>query len=459
VARETYGGIDLWVNTAGMGGAFATLREIDLGPESSWRRALAVNFTTPWAGLVRAAADMRRRGKGGSIINLSSFYADQPVALRGEYTISKMLLHACAALVAEPLRPHGIAVTDLQPSLTEASDLERVRRSFLREFERLGVVDPASDRGVRSWLRYTIPSQPPRSRDVAEAVLFAARNGMQQSGSSIRVSTLPTGSGRSGARPHAPPRALRGRPLAGRTALVVTTGRAGADLDRTAAMAAALLRGGAERVVVAASDIALERLPRHALPAQVEISACNPADPAELAALFGAFPAPDAVVHIASRPRPAERFLDFPGSKTLSRLGSDELEAALASHLESVERFLEQHLTSALGVSRESLRRLPPDGALLLVGASSGEPEAALLNRALEQLARVARVEWLLLGSGARASVLEAAGLSAPRLAERALQTLAVPARRAPSRIPAARPPRAAVAPQRRWSRPATTAG
>lgn len=441
VARETYGGIDVWINAAGFGGSFSTLQEIDLGPESSWRRALAVNFATPWLGMVRAVADMRRRGRGGSLVNLSSFYADQPVALRAEYTVSKMLLHACAGLMAERLRPYGIAIADLQPSLTEASDLERVQRAFLKEFERLGLADPAADRRVRTWLHFTIPQNPPRSRDVAEAVLFAARHGMQQSGSSIRVSTLPGAPARPAGRAHMPLRPLRGRPLAGRSVILTTTAHAGSDLDRAAAMAGALLRAGAARVALLADETGLERLPRRGVDKKVEACAWDPGDPVAAAALFDRLPAPHAWVHMAARPRRAERFMSFPSSKILPRLSAEGLEEMLAAHLESVERFLARHVTSALAVSREALRRLRPGGALLHVGGTGPTPETSLLNRALEQIARVARVEWLLLGAGARTSLLDAAGYSARRLGERVAVSLAslAPGDRAPRPRTAAR--------------------
>jgi hypothetical protein len=64
---------------------------------------------------------------------------------------------------------------------------------------------------------------------------------------------------------------------------------------------------------------------------------------------------------------------------------------------------------------------------LLHVGSAGTVPEAALLNRGLEQIARVARVEWLLLGAGVRTAMVEPAGLSPHRLAERACVTLASP--------------------------------
>jgi NAD(P)-dependent dehydrogenase (short-subunit alcohol dehydrogenase family) len=424
-AREAYGGVDAWINTSGFGGAFASLQDIALGPGSSWERALAVNFLTPWHGLVRAVADMRRRGRGGAIVNLSSYYADQPVALRAEYTVSKMLLHACAALLAERLRPYGVSITDIQPSLTEASDLERVRRSFLREFERLGLADPAADRRVRTWLHFTIPQTPPRSADVAEAVLFAARHGMQQSGGSIRVSTLPGGAGHPALLPHIPVRPLRGRPLRDRDILLTASATSPSDLERVETLAASMAGAGAAHVSIACSRRAAARLRRRGLPPRVTVLECDLSTPERVTGLFASLPAPDAVLHLAGRPRKAERFLTFPASKLLPRLDATALEGAFASHLQDVERFLARHVTAALAVTREAIRRLRPGGALVHIGCGADLPEATLLNRALEQVARVARVEWLLLGAGARATLLDPAGLSDRRLAERAAILLA----------------------------------
>jgi NAD(P)-dependent dehydrogenase (short-subunit alcohol dehydrogenase family) len=359
-ARERCGGIDIWVNTAGAGGAFATLGEIDLGRDSSWQRALSINFRSPWHGLVRAIADMRRRGCGGSLVNLSSYYADRPVALRSEYTGSKMLLHSCTVLLAESLRPMGISITDLQPSLTEASDLERVRRGFLREFERLGIERPHSERSVRTWMKYTLPEVPPRMRDVAEAVFFAARHGMQQSGASIRISTLPGQPGRA-ARTHPPLRSASGELLRGKSIVIATTARSSLDFERVAALVSTLEQAGTAAITVAADKTALRRLARRRVKDKAHATFCYVSDPSRLAELFEAIPQPDAVVYVAGSPGAGESFLDFPASSVLPLLEGDAFEDALESHLEALERFLTRHVGAALAVSREALQHLPPE--------------------------------------------------------------------------------------------------
>ena len=426
-AREVCRGIDVWVNTAGAGGAFATLGEIDLAPDGSWQRTLSINFRSAWHGLVRAIADMRRRSAGGSLVNLSSYYANRPVALRSEYTVSKMLLHSCAALLAEPLRPMGISITDLQPSLTEASNLDRVRRDFLREFERNGIPQPGSNRAVRTWLKYTIPEVPPRLRDVAEAVFFAARHGMQQSGSSIRISTLPGQPGRP-VRTRPPLRNLSGDLLSGRNVIITSTARSSLDFERVATLVSVLKQAGTSTITVAADEMALRRLARRGVGDKARPAVCDISDPARIADLFGQLPRPDAVVHLAGSPAAAERFLDFPTSQVLPLLEGDAFEDAMDSHLESLERFLSRHVGAALAVSRAALRHLRPDGRLFHVGSVSSAPEATLLNRALEQIVRVARIEWLLFGSGARSALVDAAGVSPSRLAERVAVSLSLAA-------------------------------
>jgi hypothetical protein len=129
---------------------------------------------------------------------------------------------------------------------------------------------------------------------------------------------------------------------------------------------------------------------------------------------------------MAGAPAAADRFLDFPTSQGLPLLEGDAFEDAMESHLESLERFLSRHVGAAQAVSREALRHLRPGGRLFHIGSVSSAPEATLLNRALEQIVRVARIEWLLFGSGARAVLVDAAGMSASRLAERVAVSLSL---------------------------------
>ena len=224
------GGIDLWVNNAGIGGAFATLPEVELDGDARWHQTLAVNFSGAWLGMVRAILDMRQRDSGGGVVNVSTFYADQPYVFRIPYTVPKILLRKTAALLADALKPYGIFIADIEPSLIDGPRFRWVAKSYAEHFRRHGVEDPAARPAVRGWFERHVPEKAPRPADVAEAVLFAARRGLTGTGQEIAVSTLPR-----------PPRASTGgasprRP--GRTVVIVTTARAASEIDRVGSIAA-----------------------------------------------------------------------------------------------------------------------------------------------------------------------------------------------------------------------------
>ncbi|MCZ6696969.1 MAG: SDR family NAD(P)-dependent oxidoreductase, partial [Acidobacteria bacterium] len=247
------GGVDLWVNNAGVGGAFATLDQIELDGASQWHQTLAINFTGAWLGMARAILDMRKRGVHGGIVNISTFYADQPYVFRIPYTVPKMLLKTCASLLADPLRRHGLYITDIRPSLIDGPRFQWVAKNYTEHFQRQGIEDPASDPEIQEWFRRQIPKTAPGPGDVAEAVYFATQRGLSGSGQQMEVSTLPISQDTlpSGGSEIGGP---------GRTVVIVSTARTDAEIDRTGAMVACSLESGSSRVIVAADDGMMARL-------------------------------------------------------------------------------------------------------------------------------------------------------------------------------------------------------
>jgi NAD(P)-dependent dehydrogenase (short-subunit alcohol dehydrogenase family) len=122
-ATDRFGGIDTWINNAGV----LTYGPLLRMPEADCRRLFDVNFWGVVSGSLVAARRMERRG--GAIINLGSEESDLAVMLHGMYAASKhavkgftdalrMELHACGA---------PISVTLIQPAGIDTPILEHAR--------------------------------------------------------------------------------------------------------------------------------------------------------------------------------------------------------------------------------------------------------------------------------------------------------------------------------------------
>src|SRR3712207_505724 len=106
---EEWGGLDVMVNNAGIGGA-ATAPETS---EELWDRLMAVNLKGPFFGIKYAVPAMRNSG-GGSIVNISSIAALVGIPDRAAYCAAKggiLALTRAAAIdhVSEGIRVNCIA--------------------------------------------------------------------------------------------------------------------------------------------------------------------------------------------------------------------------------------------------------------------------------------------------------------------------------------------------------------
>ena len=235
---------------------------------------LAANFLGPWEAIVAAREILRTQPGGGAIVNVSTHYADHPYLFRTIYTVSKILLKALTKASRASLAADGISITDVAPTLIAGPRMEWVMRNyatkfsagfddfpglvpaarkaltevFLRSFdgalsaverEAAAVSFLASLRSQRmpkdarerieswygrigEWFRSTVPAAPPGNEEVAEAVLFAAKDGRFLENPFLAITTLPSFSS-------FPPSPGPGRVLSGgEPGTIVSTGDAGA---------------------------------------------------------------------------------------------------------------------------------------------------------------------------------------------------------------------------------------
>lgn len=112
-AVATHGGLDIWVNNAGIGYIMKPL--LDVTPED-WNAVIGVNLTGAFFGLQAAARVMAKQGKGGRIVNIASQAAKSGFPHAQAYTSSKHGLVGLVRSAAIELGPLGITVNNVCPN-------------------------------------------------------------------------------------------------------------------------------------------------------------------------------------------------------------------------------------------------------------------------------------------------------------------------------------------------------
>ncbi|MGB3805644.1 MAG: SDR family NAD(P)-dependent oxidoreductase [Erythrobacter sp.] len=113
-AVEEFGGVDIFVNNAGIGFRMKPLLEVDIAEE--WDAVIAVNLSGAFYGTQAAARAMVERGKGGRIINIASQAAKTGFPHLPAYVSSKHGMVGLTRASAVELGAHGITVNAVCPN-------------------------------------------------------------------------------------------------------------------------------------------------------------------------------------------------------------------------------------------------------------------------------------------------------------------------------------------------------
>lgn len=122
LALDTFGGIDIWVNNAGI---FPSVRIPDMTDEL-WDQVLDVNARGAFVGSREAATRMIAAGRGGVIVNIASTAGFKGVAPGlAAYVSSKHAVRGMTKQMALELAPNGIRVLGVAPTycVTEGNQL------------------------------------------------------------------------------------------------------------------------------------------------------------------------------------------------------------------------------------------------------------------------------------------------------------------------------------------------
>ena len=153
LARETYGGVDVLVNNAGLGHAAPLMT----GDSEQWREMLELNVLALCICTREAVTDMRARGDDGHIIHISSMAAHRVPAGSGVYSATKYAVRSLTEGLRQELRAanSNIRVTAISPGFVET--------------EFAGQYHQSSEAAQRTYGRYKCI----QSEEVADAVWYA----------------------------------------------------------------------------------------------------------------------------------------------------------------------------------------------------------------------------------------------------------------------------------------------
>ncbi len=110
-AIENFGGVDVWINNAGMENRHET-HEL---PLKDWERVINVNLTGVFLGTKAALAYFVKNGKKGNIINMSSVHQQIPWPTFAHYAASKGGVKLFTETVAMEYAARNIRINNIGP--------------------------------------------------------------------------------------------------------------------------------------------------------------------------------------------------------------------------------------------------------------------------------------------------------------------------------------------------------
>jgi len=151
--EERLGPVDILVNAAGVNNSTPFF---DLGLDE-WRRVLDTNLTSVLIACQVFGRAMANRGRGGTIVNISSSSGEIPLSRVLAYSVSKAGVNNLTRYLAGELAPHRIRVNAIVPGFFPAEQNRRLLdesrvESILRHTPAARLGDPGDLVGTVVWL-------------------------------------------------------------------------------------------------------------------------------------------------------------------------------------------------------------------------------------------------------------------------------------------------------------------
>ncbi len=129
---EEFGGLDVLVNNAGIGGPTAPIEEVTV---EEWDRTQDVNIRGAFL-MCKHAAPHLRESEQGSVVNISSIAGKDPYPTRTPYSASKAAMIGFSRSLAYELGDDDVTVNTICPGAVEG---DRIERMIERQAEERGL--------------------------------------------------------------------------------------------------------------------------------------------------------------------------------------------------------------------------------------------------------------------------------------------------------------------------------
>lgn len=115
---EAFGSLDVMVNNAGI---FLGARPVEEITEEEYQKLMDINVKGAYFGSKIAAQAMKAKGKGGSIINMSSIAGLFGFKNASDYSVSKGAVTNLSRVLSLEFGPVGIRINSINPGIIQTS--------------------------------------------------------------------------------------------------------------------------------------------------------------------------------------------------------------------------------------------------------------------------------------------------------------------------------------------------